>query len=377
MAHLVAERLDELGVPQAILHFRTVRGTSALYLVPLIGLILSILAAALVPLIGFLIAAVSAVLIVLEATTRPTISRLLRLDSSQNVVGLIPHRPARGAENSAPRRRVIIAAHLDSPRAGWLEHPILVPLARVRTIVALVGIVGVPVLLAVHLFVEGPIPVIAAAIFSIIVLASLILLMQRDIAGTEEEGRNTNASGVAVALAIVDELRRYPPLGVETLVLFTGASQAGSAGMIDFLSENRFNPETTYFINLTSVGRGPICFTRAEGPVFSLQSSPSMVQIAGDIALSNPQRLMRPIEHRGRKTDQYAALIRGYQAITIMGHPDPATSNGSSESKENDEIDPEAVEDAYSLTQGIIRRLDEESVIDEAPQTQTGTPGAA
>jgi hypothetical protein len=191
-----------------------------------------------------------------------------------------------------------------------------------------------------------------------IVLIGLVLIVQRDTRGTPTIGRNKNASGIATVLAIAGELRRYPPLHVETLLLFTGAAQAGSTGMTSFLADNRFNPETTYFIILDSVGAPPICFTRAEGPALPLESSPALVHISGDIALSNPERAIRPIVHRGAPTEQYAVLIRGYQSVAIIGRPDRLQANRRRANSE--EIDPEALEAAYLLAHGMVRRLDEE-----------------
>jgi hypothetical protein len=361
-AEIVAEQLTRRSIPNTMLPFKTVRGIATIFLVPFVLLLLSIPAAYLFPLGGLIVATIAALVTALEATNRPVISRVFRLDGSQNVIGLVPHRPQSGDEDEEPHRRVIITAHLDSPRRGWLDTRTMIQLSRVLTILVMICVAGVPVVLAIHLFINSALTLIAAAIPGIVVLLALAFLMQRDLLGNLEPGRNSNASGIFTALALAEELKRYPPLTVETLFLFTGASQAGSAGLINFLSSNKFNPETTYFVNIESVGRSPICFTRAEGPVLALESSPGLVHIAGDIALSHPERLMRPVIRRGVPSEQYPALIRGYQAITISGHPDPDTVTGPPGMVENDEIDPDAIDSAFLLALGIIRRLDEEAV---------------
>ncbi len=367
MASFVAGRLERLGVPHTQVDFRTVRGTATLYLVPFLGILVSIGLAWFYPLVGLIGTTIFALIAVLEATNRALISRIFRLDKSQNVIGLIPNRPPQGFEDEEPLRQVVLIAPLDSPRLGWLDGSAMQSMIRGLTLLALFSVLSIPLLVAAWLFLEEQLLLFAAGIPSFIVFLALLFVMQRDIAGNPVPGRNSNASGIAALLTLAEDLMRHPPVGVETLLVFTGASQAGSAGMTNFLSENQFNPETTYFLSLQSVGRGPICFTRAEGPILSLQSSPGLVHIAGDIALSHPNRLMRPILHRGIPTEQYAALIRGYQAMTIMGHPDPKESTASPDAAASDEIDPYEIDSACLLARGIIRRLDDEAVSGHVP----------
>jgi hypothetical protein len=367
MAAYVADRLQRLGIPHTQIDFRTVRGTATLYLVPFLGILVSIVAAWFLPLFGLILSTIFALIAVLEATNRPVVSRIFRLDKSQNVIGLIQNRPPAGFESEKPLRQVVLIAPLDSPRLGWIDSRSAQQMIRGLTLLALFSVLLIPLLLAAWLFLDEPVILALAAIPGLILLLALVFAMQRDLAGKPVPGRNSNASGIAAMLALAEELVRQPPLGVETLLVFSGASQAGSAGMTDFLTENQFNPETTYFLSLQSVGRGPICFTRAEGPILSLQASPGLVHIAGDIALSHPDRLMRPIIHRGIPTEQYPALIRGYQAMTIMGHPDPKESTAPPEAFENDEIDPYEIDSACLLAHGIIRRLDDEAVSGNVP----------
>ena len=367
MASFVAGRLERLGVPHTQIDFRTVRGTATLYLVPFLGLLVSIGLAWFYPLVGLIGTTIFALIAVMEATNRPLVSRMFRLDKSQNVIGLIPNNPPSGYEDSPPLRQVVLVAPLDSPRLGWLDSRSMQQAIAPLTLLALLSVLSIPLLVAAWLFVEEELLLFAAAIPSFIVFLALLFIMQRDLVGTYVPGRNSNASGIAALLTLAEDLMRHPPVGVETLLVFSGASQAGSSGMTNFLTENDFNPETTYFISLQNVGRGPICFTRAEGPLLSLQSSPGLVHVAGDIALSHPNRLMRPIIHRGVPTEQYAALIRGYQAITVMGHPDPRESTAPPETIDNDEVDPYEIDSACLLARGMIRRLDEEALSGEVP----------
>jgi hypothetical protein len=367
MASFVAGRLERLGVPHTQIDFRTVRGTATLYLVPFLGILVSIGLAWWYPLAGLIGATVFALITVLEATNRPVVSRIFRLDKSQNVLGLIPHQPPPGFEDADPLRQVVLVAPLDSPRLGWLDSRSMRNSILGLTLMVLLCVMAIPLMIAAWLFLEEEMLLFLAAVPAFFVFLTLIFIMQRDLAGKAVPGRNSNGSGIAATLAIAEDLMRNPPVGVETLLVFSGASQSDSAGMRNFLSENEFNPETTYFISVDSVGRGPVCFTRAEGTLFSLQSSPGMVHIAGEIALSHPDRLMRPIIHRGIPTEQYAALIRGYQAMTIMGHPDPRESTAPPEAIDEDEIDPYEIDSASLLVHGIIRRLDDEAVSGSAP----------
>jgi hypothetical protein len=164
MAHHVAERLEEFGIAHILLHFRTVRGTATLYLAPFLGILVSIGAAWFYPLAGLIGATAFALLALLEATNRPIVSRIFRLDSSQNVVGLIPHQPPEGVNGDNPLRRVVLITPIDSPRLGWLDSASMQRMIRGLTIVTLFCIMLIPLLLPVGLFLDDVVWLILAAV---------------------------------------------------------------------------------------------------------------------------------------------------------------------------------------------------------------------
>jgi Zn-dependent M28 family amino/carboxypeptidase len=189
----------------------------------------------------------------------------------------------------------------------------------------------------------------------------MILLLQRQLHGRPVLGANGNASGVAAALAVAEALQRDRPAHVETWFLFTSGEEAGLAGMIRFLSDNRFNRETTYFVNLDNVGAGRVRYTTAEGMIIPLQSSPILVRIAGEVAAMHPDWRARPIVHHLLPTDQFAALARGYQAISIMAYDDhERIPNWHQPTDTVDNVNLATVRTAADLALGIVRRLDGE-----------------
>ena len=128
-----------------------------------------------------------------------------------------------------------------------------------------------------------------------------------------------------------------------------------------FLDDNSFNVNTTYFINVDHVGSGRVHYTRAESLLRTLKSSPPLTRLAADIASHHPEWNVMSAVHHLLPTDQYAALRRGYQAITIMAlDRDSNLPHWHQSTDTHDTVNQETIQTATDLTLALIRRLDGE-----------------
>ncbi|HET9014974.1 MAG TPA: M28 family peptidase [Thermomicrobiaceae bacterium] len=361
-ATYVAERLQHLDIPSATLPVAIPRAFSLAYLTLFAVAALSVAAAWFSPVLGLILCLIAIGLLVAEGTAHPTVSRLLASRPSQSVVGLIPALADEGEEVADPPRRVILTAHLDSGRAGLLTRPFLIRRFRALTLAMLGSVVLIAVLQIAQLAARSRVPWYVSLVPLVVLLAGVALLVEREARGGAVAGANDDASGVAAVLGVAATLQRDRPVHVETWTLFTSGEEAGMAGLRQFLAENRFDPNRTYFVNVDSVGAGGIRYTRGEGLAMLLRSSPILTRMANEIARNHPEWAVRSQAHQLLPTDQYVALSQGYQAIGVFavdasGH----VPNWHQPTDTVEHIDVRTVTIAADFVLALVRRLDSEA----------------
>lgn len=361
-AEHVAQRLQEFRIPSTTLPFQTPRSWIPPYLV-IFGLAaLSVLLTRFLAIAGLVVSLAAVVLLVIAFTSWTRIARLMAKAESQNVVGLIPAQPAKEGGSPASSRRIVLSAHLDTARTGLIWKPSLVRWFRSLALLVFASVIILPVLQFIGLFVAGSVLWVVSFVPFAILLAALIFLAETLLRGAPVAGANSNASGIAVVLAVAEALRKERPAHLETWVLFTGAEEAGMIGMRAFLDENQFDPDTTYFINVDSVGGGSVRYTFEQGLVLPRRSSPILVRIAGSIARSEPKWHVQPVVQPLVPADQIIALARGYQAISITARDgEGQIPHWHQPSDTTDQIETKTMETAANFVLAMIRRLDTEA----------------
>lgn len=362
-AEYVAERLQEFRIPSTTLPFQTPRSWIPPYIAIFSLAALSIPLTRLSAIAGLVVSLAAVVLLVIAFTSWTRITRLMAKVESQNVVGLIPARPAKQEGSPASMRRIVLSAHLDTANSGWLWKPSLVRWFRPLALLVFAAVVILPILQLIGLFAAGSILWVVSIIPFVILLAAIILLAETLLRGVPVAGANSDASGIAVVLAAAEVLRKERPAHLETWILFTGAEEAGMVGMSAFLEENQFDPDTTYFINVDSVGAGFVRYTFEQGLVLPRRSSPILVRIAGSIARSEPKWHVQPVVQPLIPADQIVALARGYQAISITARDgEGQIPHWHQPSDTTDQIDAKTMETAANFVLAMIRRLDTEAI---------------
>ncbi len=360
-AQHVSERLREMRIPATTLTFKTPRSWAPPYAAAFALLVIGVLAASVSEVLGLVVSLMAITLLLITAAAWTRVSPLLPSVESPNVVGLILPRSAK--QGSSPRglRRLVLSAHLDTARSGWIWTSVLTRWLRSLALLAFAAAVVILLLQIVALFVVSSIPWILSLIPALIALAVAVLLVQMLVGGVPVAGANDDASGVAVVLAVAEALRKARAENLETWILFTGAKEAGLTGMSAFLTENQFDPDTTYFINVDSVGAGYVRYTFEEGLFLPRRSSPVLGRIAGNIARKEPKWQIEPAVNKLLPTDQLVALARGYQAIGVTARDaDGLIPHWHQTTDTIDQIDSKTTETTTEFILAMIRRLDEE-----------------
>lgn len=177
-------------------------------------------------------------------------------------------------------------------------------------------------------------------------------------------GANDNASGVAVTLALAQELLENPLAHTEVYLAFTGCEEVGAYGMAAYLEAyaGKLGPETVYII-LDQVGAGSIKFLTADGLLLKHKTHPKALKLAREIVSRRPE--LGAYEGVGLAyTDALRATKRGLVALTLCTMPAKGAESGSNWHQMTDTLEhvvPEDLEKTYTFTWEILRSVDQTS----------------
>jgi peptidase M28-like protein len=329
------------------------------------------LAAIASPPVGFGLVLLAAVATYLDLNGRLyLLRRLFYRRASQNVVspGPRPEAPA----------RLILSAHYDVPRSGWLFGP-----ARVRAGERLGRLLGVPLgpyrvifwSLAVLLPILGArLAGVGGAGLSLVQLIPTLILLVGAFVLAEIQlsgpvpGANGNASGVATALALVESLADTPPRALDVWVVLAGGEGCLMEGMRAFARAHRrdLEPATTFFVNLDSVGAGELRYVKSEGLAVGFEMDRRVVELCGAIAAAAAEdgdaNASEPLAW-GIAGDGLPLRLARYPGTTIT-----ATAPGASVAVDYrrptdvpDSIDAAALDRAHAFSLELVRQLDREA----------------
>jgi hypothetical protein len=291
--------------------------------------------------------------------------RLFFRRASQNVIspGRRPDAPA----------RLILCAHYDAARTGWLFRPrVQRRMARLWRFLPGRNLFGLlffaiaamlPILGARMAGIEADWLSALQLVPTIVLVIALFALL--DIALSDVvPAANDNASGVATVISLAEELDRTERLEIDLWVLLTGAEECITEGMRAFVRahRNELDSESTYFLNVDTVGYGTVRYITAEGPILTYRMAPRLVELAEAVATADRERGggygARPWRHP-LLTDALPVASRGYPAISLRcldEHDLVPTYHNHTDTP--DRIDPEALERVHGFALELIRALD-------------------
>jgi hypothetical protein len=317
---------------------------------------------------GFAITLLAAVSMYLDLGARHyLLRRLFFRRASQNVVSL-------GPRADAPAR-LFLCAHYDAARTGAFFRPAWIsrfmrlgrltraPFGPFRVLFWSLALL-LPILGARMAGLESNLISLVQLAPTLTLLAGAFLLVDVQLSGAVA-GANDNASGVATALSLADELEAIPPDNLDVALLLTGAEECQMEGMRAFARarEKELDRETTYFLNLDSVGRGRVRYVTSEGLAVSYPMDRRLIELCGAIAAADREQDGRfaaePLA-RGLAGDGAALGRAGFRALTITalepGELVPANYHRPEDVPER--VDPASLERAHEFAIELVRALD-------------------
>lgn len=321
-AELVKSKLDDRGMPNRL---ETFRGSSSYGTCILTHLVLGLIGLATLPwspLISVMASMTTLLSFLLETSGYPVgLSSIFSFRRSQNLVGEV-------APSQAAKRRIVLCAHLDTQRTGWLWKSI-----NVRRFAATIG--RAPGFLKAPLFLFSLVLGSQTALglfggstvvtnwfvisFALVYLFGIVIVGQWAF-GPFVPGANDNATGVASALALVDRWQETNHEETELTVLFTGCEESGLVGAAKWTTRHagELKRLPTVFLNLDTLGCGQQHFIQQEcGLTGLVKNYPAdMVDLCHSVAVEMDLECVEPISIP-TQTDGLAFLERGYAGITI------------------------------------------------------------
>jgi Peptidase family M28 len=284
---------------------------------------------------------------------------------SQNVV-------ARGDRPKAPAR-LLITAHLDAARTGAAYSPRrLRLLGRIAnrlpfafspprllfwSLALLVPLVGVRMA-----GVDSNAISILQLLPTLVLLVGMFVFVDVELSDVVP-GANDNASGVAAAISLADELKSDAPKNLDVWVVLTAGEEGLMQGMRSFVRGHRkqLADRPAYFVCLDSIGGGRVRYTTSEGMTVSFEMGKRMNELCAAIAAGSSRNGARPEPLAwGFATDAVPVRLARFEATTITTLPEGAivAANYHQAADEPDAVDPKAVERAHEFALELARQLD-------------------
>ncbi len=271
------------------------------------------------------------------------------LGKSQNVIGT---RPA----TQESRQHLIFLAHLDTGRAGFLYHPRLVAGRRRFFFLGLILFASLPALAGLGWWLGSVEFWYAQWVPAGLLALALLLLLAQEAFRPYVAGANDNASGLSVLLRLADELKGLPY--TDLWLVATGCQEAGQVGVRRFLGRYPFPRESTYVVNLDSVGDGNLHLIVESGLFRPRRCPPHFEELAGEAESDDITVDADPWTFTLADNDAAAALRQGFPALSITALEGGRPARWHRPEDTFPSIQPELLERAARLAISIARRLD-------------------
>ena len=276
---------------------------------------------------------------------------LARKRPSQNVI-------ATRASSSAPRRRVVLLAPLDSPPE--MSRLIRLLADDIRPEIGRAAAYGLLTLLALLALPSGLSFELRRALWLaqlvptvyLLLLAVVDLLLLR---APTTPGAISHAGAVAVLLASAEELNALERTELWAVAL--GATVSG-AGLADFLRRYPFDRETL-FVEIAGIGAGNLSYVTREGVLRERPADARLLQLAAAADAADPLIDAEPRAYRRERTIGARLLRAGRRALTITClDTDGETPHRGSLDDTPAAIDAPMLDRAMRLVAGLVRQID-------------------
>jgi hypothetical protein len=259
-----------------------------------------------------------------------------------------------------PRHTFVVVAHYDSPKGSPLSNPGIAPWIRPVHFFLVFCMFVVLVSCAAQAFnildvMSYRVDLLARWTAAGFLMAAALFLFYCEYTYEYEPGANDNASGVAVLLALAEQLKEHPIEDADVWLAATGSKEAGQNGMRRLIGTHDFDKEHTYFLNVDTVGAGALRYVTAEGLQAMSKASPAMLQAVRQVA---DDFEATPYVETGIPSDAYIAMSRDFHALTLTATESMPMADDEPLAPDNlVHVDYEKIAKAGAFTDATLRAL--------------------
>ncbi len=307
---------------------------------------------------GLLMLAIT-VSVLLELHFRPNPLRLfLPTGPSQNVWARLPAK-------KTPKRRVVIAGHIDTQRTPWAftSPKRLAFFQMVSTLGVVAFAVSALFYLGMAFFDFGAFRWLALVFAPIFLLVFFVTAQPERTPFTH--GANDNASGASAVMSLAGQLAENPLENIEVWALADGCEEVGGFGAQAFIRKYRDDLKTMSVINLDNLaGKGAgVCYISREGMLLPLKASPDLLSIANEIAeefaAERTDLDVYAREFTTLHTDGSVFMLNGIPTLSFLGlTPEGVLPDWHQASDTFERVEAQAVEAVETFVLEMLRRMD-------------------
>ncbi len=245
------------------------------------------------------------------------------------------------AQAGQGRKTLVLMAHYDTAKAFFLYHPKQVKFFRRNFLINAAFATVLP---------YGALLPWISQLLGLYFLVQAALLVVRELRELYVNGANDNASGVAVAVGLFEELAQNPLPDFRVMLALTGSEEVGAKGAEHLVRSGRIPPDALV-LNIDNVGKGALFYAIGEGMLVYHAYRGALCE--GAKALPGAQ----PLEYRLAFFDTRPFAARGISCLTLIRLEDGVPPNWHWPTDQAQEVDWSLVEETLHYARRLVRQL--------------------
>ncbi|GEM82144.1 M28 family metallopeptidase [Meiothermus hypogaeus] len=245
------------------------------------------------------------------------------------------------AQTGQGHKTLVLMAHYDTAKSFFLYHPKQVRYFRRNFLINAVLATALPF---------GAMVPVVSQLLGLYFLVQAALLTLREFREPYVNGANDNATGVAVAVALFEELVKDPLPDYRVMLALTGSEEVGAKGAEHLARSGRVPPDALV-LNIDNVGKGELFYATGEGMLVYHAYLGVLLERAR--ATSGAQ----PLAYRLAFFDTRPFAARNIPCLTLIRLENGTPPHWHWPSDRPDGVDWGAVEETLNYARTLVRQL--------------------
>lgn len=174
-------------------------------------------------------------------------------------------------------------------------------------------------------------------------------------------GANDSASAVGLVLTIAEELHKNQLENTRVIAICTGCEEVQHYGMVAWYQQHLQmlkNPKAIVFELVGVAGPG---FLTQEGIIIPFKADENLLEKVEDLSNKHPEWGAYPVEINGGTSEMACAIRHKIPAISLFGLTKDGEAPFWHQIEDTfDKMDPQVMENVWSLTMALIQKIDQE-----------------